>query len=153
MGAELTEQPVECGLPNFLSRPEVLARVGGDTGLLGELARLFLDDSPRLMQEINDAISHGDGLRLERAAHALKGSVSIFAASAAVEAASRLETIGSTGDLGGAHDACGQLEKEIAVLTSALAESSASRRKQDSGLVLAHTLRPGAVQERALSLL
>ena len=149
----LTEQPVECELPNLLSRPDVLARVGGDTALLGEMVRLFLNDAPSLMQEIRDAVSHGDGLRLERAAHALKGSVSIFEASAAVEAAARLETIWATGDLGGANEACGQLEKEIDLLTSALAEFAATQKKQNSGQVLPHTLRSGAEQENAMSLL
>ena len=71
-----------------------LELVDGDAGLLKELAGLFLGECPRRMAEIRQAIDRRDASKLHRAAHALKGSVSHFAARAAVEAAQRLESDG-----------------------------------------------------------
>src|SRR5207248_10364829 len=66
-----------------LDRAAILARVEGDTTLLREVTDLFLEDAPRLLAEIRDAISRKDAKALERAAHALKGSIANFGAVAA----------------------------------------------------------------------
>jgi PAS domain S-box-containing protein len=98
-----------------------LRRMDGDIELLKELADLFFDDSTNLLSEIQEAIAARNSHRLERAAHTLKGSVGNFAAQNAFEAAFRLETIGRSGDLANAEEACFDLEKEIFHLKSALA--------------------------------
>lgn len=77
-----------------IDRQAALSRVGGDTQLLREIAVLFLEEYPRLMVDLRDAIARGDSHRLERTAHGLKGSVATFGAQAAVEAALRLEVMG-----------------------------------------------------------
>lgn len=71
-----------------------LSRVGGDAELLKEIAILFLDDYPKSLSELREAIEAGDAKRVERSAHGLKGSVSNFGARPAVEAALQLETMG-----------------------------------------------------------
>jgi HPt (histidine-containing phosphotransfer) domain-containing protein len=71
-----------------------LSRVGGDVDLLKEIAILFLDDYPKSLIELREAIDAGDAKRVERTAHGLKGSVSNFGARPAVDAALRLETMG-----------------------------------------------------------
>jgi HPt (histidine-containing phosphotransfer) domain-containing protein len=71
-----------------------LSRVGGDTELLKEIAVLFLDDYPKSLRELREAVEAGDPKRVERSAHGLKGSVSNFGARPAVEAALQLETMG-----------------------------------------------------------
>lgn len=96
-----------------LDKTAILDRVGGDTELLREIVALFLEDCPRLLSEIRDAFQQGDTQRLEKSAHTLKGSVSNFAAGAAVQAALKLETIGRSRDLTEAPTAIMQLEKEI----------------------------------------
>jgi HPt (histidine-containing phosphotransfer) domain-containing protein len=68
-----------------------LERVGGDFDVLREVAGLFLEESPRLMAAVEQALQTGDGQRLARAAHSLKGSVSTFCARQAYEAARALE--------------------------------------------------------------
>jgi len=76
---------------------EVLARVGGDRELLAEISRLFVDDAPRHLEKIRQAIEARDGESLRRAAHGLKGAAANFDAEGVVAAARTLEEIGRTG--------------------------------------------------------
>lgn len=55
-----------------------LSHVDGDRQLLGELAELFLQDYPRLLEEMRNAILKSDFPVLERAAHTLKGRMAFF---------------------------------------------------------------------------
>src|ERR1700742_4141085 len=82
-----------------VDRELALARVGGDSELLHEIAELFIDEYPRSLIELRDAIAKGDAKAVERTAHGLKGSVSNFGAAAAVEAALTIETLGRKQDL------------------------------------------------------
>jgi len=124
----------EAGQPNrIIDQVALLAGVDGNRRLLREIVRLFLADCPEHLTKIKEAIRHGDALALERVAHALKGSVGNFAAKNAFAAAERLETIGRTGDLAAASDACVTLESELALLTEALRKltmSSSLRTKR-----------------------
>jgi CheY-like chemotaxis protein/HPt (histidine-containing phosphotransfer) domain-containing protein len=113
--------PFEPETEETLDRAAALALVGGDEELLAELAGLFLEDSPKLLAQINDALRRGDGQALERAAHTLKGSVGCFCAKAAYEAALRMEILGREGELPRAEEAWASLEPEIERLSSALA--------------------------------
>ena len=71
-----------------------LGRVGGDLGLLKEIARVFLDDCPRLLEELREAAARSDFAAVERHAHTLKGSSANFGASRLVSAALRIEKMG-----------------------------------------------------------
>jgi signal transduction histidine kinase/CheY-like chemotaxis protein len=73
---------------------KVLARVGGDRELLAEISRLFVDDAPRHLERIRQAIDARDGDALLRAAHGLKGAAANFDADGVVSAARTLEEIG-----------------------------------------------------------
>ena len=70
----------------------MLAQIGGDEALLREVASVFLDDWPRLREELSQALSRLDSWALRLAAHATKSAVGNFGAEAAVEAAISLET-------------------------------------------------------------
>jgi len=98
-----------------------LNHVDGDEELIKELAGLFLDDCPRRMEEIHQAILGRDASRLCFSAHALRGSVANIGASAATEAAARLEIAGREQDWGNVDPAWASLEHAIARLTPALA--------------------------------
>lgn len=87
---------------------------------LNEIATMFLDECPRIVQEIRVACASGDAEALQHAAHTLKGCVANFGAGPACEAASRLETIGRSGNLAPAPVACTELESELARFTQAL---------------------------------
>ena len=74
-----------------LDRDAVLARVGGDTELLGEVIELFAADGPRILAEARAALERRDGPGLRRAAHAFKGLVGNFTLARPYELAQRLE--------------------------------------------------------------
>jgi two-component system sensor histidine kinase/response regulator len=93
-----------------------LSRVGGDIELLREIAVLFLDDYPKLLGELREAVESGDAKRVERAAHGLKGSVSNFGARPAVDAALELETMGRTQKLVEVEQVLHTLELALAAL-------------------------------------
>jgi CheY-like chemotaxis protein len=106
---------------------EALARVEGDRQLLADMAKLFLEDGPKLFAEVRAALAQRDSKALEHAAHALKGSTGNFSAHAAYEAALSLEKIGRGGDLTRADEACGVLEQELARLWPAIEEMVTGR--------------------------
>ncbi|HLJ16333.1 MAG TPA: ATP-binding protein, partial [Bryobacteraceae bacterium] len=99
-----------------LDQAVALSRMGGDQQLLREVAKLFLDDYPKLLATIQQAIRRGDARVLERSAHTLKGSVANFGAPECVRSALRLEMIGRGGDLRESSAVLGRLESALARL-------------------------------------
>ena len=99
-----------------------LARMDGDKELLEELLQIFLEDYPRLLDEIGSAIDRGDGKQLERAAHSLKGSVGNFGARITMEKSLQLENMGRTGQLEQAPATFDALVRSIDQLIPALSE-------------------------------
>ena len=93
-----------------LDRTVAMARVGGDVELLREISALFLDEYPRVLITLHQALAEGDSKTFERAAHGLKGSVANFGARAAVDAAFRLERLGHDQKLGEVSQALASLE-------------------------------------------
>jgi CheY-like chemotaxis protein len=102
-------------------RAAILDRVGGDIELLREIAGLFLNEAPVLLDGIRRALSAQDAPALERAAHSLKGSVGTFGARAAQAAAGELEARGRAGNLAGAEAIFARLAREVARFERALA--------------------------------
>ncbi len=85
---------VQLAEPAF-DKAKALKTVGGDMELLHEIIAAFLDDIPRIMLELQQAIVARDAKTLQRAAHTLKGAASVLAAFRACEIAQKLETIGA----------------------------------------------------------
>lgn len=108
----------------ILNEAELLERVGGDVEFLREIASMFLEQCPRMVDEIRRACDRGDAEALQHTAHTLKGCVANFGAGPAREAAYRLEKIGRSGDLSPAPAACSKLEGELARFIEALSELS-----------------------------
>ena len=110
--------------PDVLAVDEnaVLARCGGDPALLGELVDLFLGEWPLTLVNLLDAADQRDGKRLAAGGHKLRGALGVFNASAAVEAARRLEHSGEAGDWPGVPDTLRQLENSVGRLLPALQE-------------------------------
>jgi two-component system sensor histidine kinase/response regulator len=99
---------------------KALERVEGDLELLQEMADLFLEEYPHMLEEIGHAITAGDAQALQHAAHTLKGSVSNFAADKTTEASFVLEKMGRQQDLACAATALATLKQELARLTPVL---------------------------------
>jgi HPt (histidine-containing phosphotransfer) domain-containing protein len=106
----------------MFDRQAVLDRLGGDEQLLGEIAGLFLEDCPRLVQSMREAVAAADAPNLQLAAHTLKGSLSYLGGCRICEAARRLESIGADADLTGAPEALQALADQTDGLLSALTE-------------------------------
>jgi signal transduction histidine kinase/CheY-like chemotaxis protein len=99
---------------------EVLVRVGGDRELLAEISRLFLDDAPKHLARIQQAIADGDADSLRRAAHSLKGAAANFEADRVVEAARALEEMGRAASFVNADAASSTLRHETDQLIETL---------------------------------
>jgi HPt (histidine-containing phosphotransfer) domain-containing protein len=98
-----------------------LRRVGGDEGLLREIAGLMLDECPRLMTELHKHLAAGDVPRVRIAAHTLKGSLDNIGAAAARDLAEQVEEQARQGALHETAAVCQQLEKELDRLRPELA--------------------------------
>jgi signal transduction histidine kinase/CheY-like chemotaxis protein len=97
-----------------------LARLDGDRDILEEIIATLVDSGPASMASLRDAVEAGDPVRLAQAAHALKGAVSNVAAGPAFAAATRLEDMGRAGDLPGAFEQLGAVERDMSNLIAAL---------------------------------
>jgi HPt (histidine-containing phosphotransfer) domain-containing protein len=106
---------------NVLDRELALSRVGGDQQLLREIAVLFIEDCPRALAQIQEAVARADAAKLENAAHALKGSVANFGAREAVEAASRLEQMGRANEMSETEGMLRKLESSLSAVCGELA--------------------------------
>ncbi len=82
--------------------------------------RTFLADYPVQLGRIREAVEAGDPPALRRAAHALKGAVSNFAAASATRAALRLQEMGDRGELARAAAGLARLERELGAVAAEL---------------------------------
>jgi len=97
-------------------RNEALERIGGDQQLLRDLCQIFLEESPKLMAKLREAIASGDCDGIMRAAHSLKGESSYLGAVRTSQAARQLEDMGRHRDLSHADVTLAELEREISSL-------------------------------------
>lgn len=80
-------------------RAALLARVGGDEQIAAQLCAVFLDDAPKRLAVIAQAVRAGDARALQSAAHAFKGAASVFDAADVVAAARRIEQLAADGNV------------------------------------------------------
>jgi CheY-like chemotaxis protein len=114
-GQDLDPKPP--GTPiEVLDKRSALEFIGGDQQLLSQLCETFLEQSPKLLNSVRQAVQDRRPQEVSMLAHTIKGSVSIFAARKATDAASRLEQIGKSNDLSQADEAVESLTQELARL-------------------------------------
>lgn len=89
---------------------------GGNKKLERSLIKSFLQDAPKTISLMRRALEKKDPQKVASSAHALKGSISIFGAAAAVAIARTLELAGRSGNLIGADSQFRALESEFARL-------------------------------------
>jgi two-component system, sensor histidine kinase and response regulator len=90
-----------------------LAHFDGDADLLRELAEIFINECPKYLSDIYEAISAGDANALQRSAHTLKGSRGNFSTKDAHAPALQLETLGRAGSLDGAAEILRTLKEQL----------------------------------------
>jgi HPt (histidine-containing phosphotransfer) domain-containing protein len=106
--------------PEVLDRGTLLESVENDAGFLKTLIGIFLADCPGKLAAIQAAVVARDPHEVMQASHSLKGSVSVFGAKSAVDAAQNLESMGRERKQEGLGEAFAALEREMALVTSAL---------------------------------
>jgi two-component system, sensor histidine kinase and response regulator len=106
-----------------------LNRIGGDEELLQELCQIFLEESPKLLRQLQQAVAEGNSDGVMRAAHSLKGESGYLGADETSQAARQLEEMGRNKDLSGASATVASLEREITNLHSQLRESAGVRHE------------------------
>ncbi|NOS78665.1 MAG: response regulator [Nitrospira sp.] len=114
-------EPVAEGRPIF-DPSQMLQNIGGDQDLLVQLIDLFLERQADMMSQVRQALSLGDAVTVERAAHTLKGTAGNLCAPEVALAAGRLEAIGRLGTLHDAPAVYAHLEMEMLRLLHVLEE-------------------------------
>ena len=98
---------------------EALRRIG-DQETFEELARLFIEECPKLMAQILQSLETSDGVALERSAHSLQGAAASLGAPGISRASQELQKLARSGDWIGARSVFASMESEIARLFSEL---------------------------------
>jgi HPt (histidine-containing phosphotransfer) domain-containing protein len=104
----------------------LLRRLGGNARLVQPIVRTFRRDAPKKIAEMKRALARKDGIALATAAHALKGSASLFGAEKATLGAQQLQEMGRKGELEHARTVLKELEEAVAHLREELRGYDAS---------------------------
>jgi CheY-like chemotaxis protein len=115
--------------PPVYDRAEALRNVGGSLVMLTETAELLASEGPKQLADIEAALASGNCEAVMRAAHTLKGSVSLFGAAAATAAARRLESLGREGAREEFSAAWADVQRDVGELMRALEELYAPGHK------------------------
>ena len=107
-------------------------RVGGRMETVKTLALILLQECPKLMGQLQDAIEQQNAKEVRRTAHTLKGSSSHFLALRVVEAAQVLENYGECEEFDKAPEAYGRLQVEVDRLTQVIEETFANSERNES---------------------
>jgi len=99
---------------------DLLHSVGGDPKLLLRMIRTFLHETPKRLTLMESAIRLKRADKLASLAHALKGSVAIFGATAAQQHCYELQELGRRNEISGASRTFDLLKEEIAKLEANL---------------------------------
>lgn len=86
---------------SLLDIERALKALDGNEDLLKDLASMFVEDAPVLLDQLKVAITENDSVQARYVVHSLKGLVSTFYAKADVELAQRLEDCAAEGSLDG----------------------------------------------------
>ncbi len=89
------------------------ATVKGDLGLLKSIVQAFVDECPKLMDDIRQAVAGGQAKALQIAAHTIKGSLRYFGARRAFDLAYKLEELGREGKLEEAREVLSLFEEQM----------------------------------------
>ena len=101
-------------------RDEMLDRLDGDQEFLADVLEVFLDETPKMLEQMRFAVGDRDTEKIERAAHAMKGALLNIAARPAAALARQLEDCGREGGLGLIDETLLLLEAELGRLENEL---------------------------------
>ena len=104
------------------------AMFAGEDGVVEQLVEVFLRDLPRTVADLHKGAADMDFARLRELGHMIKGSVGVFSAQRAVDAARRLEELAAAGDPRALTSQAGLAAREIELLGEVLREETACGR-------------------------
>jgi len=99
---------------------ELKATVGGD--FIGELVDTYLEETPRLIADLEPLLAKQEAEAFGRTAHSIKSSSASLGALSFAALAKELEMMGKSGDLAGAQPKVKRLAMDYAQVQSALKE-------------------------------
>lgn len=105
---------------DVIDMQEAMGNFHGDRELLAEAIGLYFDEGPAMLADIQRACQAGDLPILQHAAHRFRGSMALFGARQAVQAARRIEEQARDGDLEGARRSCADLGVAVGQFEKAL---------------------------------
>ncbi|MFN4261845.1 MAG: response regulator [Gemmataceae bacterium] len=122
-GESLTcvKRQVEESADEVFAWETALKQAGIDMATLREIVTIFLNEAPKLIEEMRAALDQRDAPALRRAAHTMKGSAAALVAKATQAAAQRLETLAKEEQWDEAQAAYTNVEHEVQRLTPLLA--------------------------------
>ncbi len=103
-----------------IDEERALLALDGNRVLLLELASMFKEDVPQLLNDLKAAVANGSAVHTRSAVHSLKGLVATFYAQPALELANRLEDSAANGQLEMFH--LGELQKLEQLIESVIEE-------------------------------
>jgi CheY-like chemotaxis protein len=93
----VTDEPSDSN--ELFNRNAMLSRLDGDEDLLNELVELFLENAPKVMEELKQALKEKDLSLIKVKAHTMKGSSGNVSADAINSLASEIENLAKNGKL------------------------------------------------------
>jgi signal transduction histidine kinase/DNA-binding NarL/FixJ family response regulator len=119
-----------------LDEQELLRRVGGNPKMLRDVAKIFVQDTPKRMSAIRKAIARKDGEALATAAHALRGSVAMLGGAGIADGIRKIETLGRQGSIGEAGRILASFEGKLSAFKTRMAEiAGGAAKRQKTGHV------------------
>jgi two-component system, sensor histidine kinase and response regulator len=104
--------------PSYTIDLQALRAELNDDAVVRNLCDMFIDDVPRLFDEIERGLASGELQPVYRAAHRLKGSIGIFHAPQALAIAQQLETAARSGDQARAVAVFEEVRRAVAAISS-----------------------------------
>jgi len=120
--------PAPAASTSSWDKAAALNRVEGDEELLQDICRIFLEESPKLMFTLQQAVEQDDSEAVSRAAHSLKGESGYLGATGVSQMAKQLESMGRDRELSQAPAVFEQLQREMASLSSAVRQATGVRQ-------------------------
>jgi len=118
-GHEVASAPaIVLASPTFCNSANALARLGGDTQILNEIVTIFLEESPKQIAQLRQALEESDGETIERIAHTMISELGYLDISGASHRARDLEHMGRTRALEKAPEVLAALEAEMRAVAS-----------------------------------
>ena len=108
--------------PVVFNRKQALARLGGLEDLLIEVMQVMQTESPKVHAQIVMAFARGEAIELKRAAHTLRGSVSIMGANDLAMRLRRVEDFAAASNFDAVVDELPEISRQFNALKCCLDE-------------------------------